>query len=187
IKSNVPKDGGKQRSFVEPEKGASLYGVNLPQVETIVKPAYVTDTRTGKTIKNTDPISVKVSQIQMVPVFKDLSDNDPRNGSEISARQLKQIVAGKHNFAGLKNVTFQPYAYGVSSVKDKANLHTINTPIKFSYDALKGSNVKKINTSTFDEATQGLKALQSNPKFRSMSPQDQLDFISQRYNLKLEE
>lgn len=188
IKQNVDPDSKERgQSFAEPEKGASLYGVNIPQVETVVRPSSVTDMKTGKTSKNTSPFSVKVSQIQMVPVFNKLpSDMDSRNGSEISARQLKEIVDGKSSFAKLNNITFQPYAYGVKSEKDDKNLHTIETPVKFSYDALKGSNVKKINTATFDQATESLKLLQSNPKFQKMSPKDQLEFISKKYNVKLD-
>lgn len=185
IKTNQ-KDGQQGQSTVEPEQGASLFGVNLPQVKTVVRPSLVTDMKTGKTVKNTQPMEVAVSQIQMVPVFQNLSDNDPRNGSEVSARQLKQIVAGKHNFAGLNNITFQPFAYGIKSEHDGNNVHTVNTPVKFSFDALKGSNVKKINTTNFDNAVDGLKALQANPKFQQLSPEEKLDFITKKYNIKLD-
>lgn len=179
-------DGKGKGNYVKPEAGASLYGVNLPAVKTVVTPSMVTNMNTGKTVKNTGSLDVDISQIRMVPVWKGLSDNDPRNGSELSARELKQVVSGTHNFGNLSNITFQPYAYGIQHLKDDKNIHTADIPVKFSYDALKGSNVKKINTSTFDQATEGLKQLQANPKFQSLSPQDQLNFISQRYNLKLE-
>lgn len=184
---HLDSNGNKVAAGAEPEQGASLYGVNLPAVKTVVRPSLVTNMKTGRTIKNTSPLNVDISQIQMVPVFKGLDASDPRNGSEISARQLKEMVSGTNKVGGLKNITFQPYAYGIQHLKDANNIHTADIPVKFSYDALKGSNVKKINTSTFDEATQGLKTLQANPKFRAMSPQDQLDFISQRYNLKLDQ
>lgn len=176
----------KRAGGVEPERGASLYGVNLPMVNTMVRPSQVTDIKTGMTSKNTEPMTVAVSQLQMVPVFKDLDKNSKFNGSEISARQLKEIVEGKNSDgATLQNITFQPFAYGTKKAKDDKG-HVIETPIKFSYDALKGSNVKKINTRTFEDATDGLKQLQANPKFRSMSPQDQLNFISKKYNVKLD-
>lgn len=182
--SNSTRQAG--RSLVQAEPGASLYGVNLPAVSAVVRPSLITNMKTGRTTKNTGAIDVKVSQIQMVPVFKDLSKDDSRNGSEISARQMKEIVEGRSKFAKLNNITFQPFAYGIKSEKDGDNVHTVNTPIKFSYDALKGGDAKKIKTTTFDEATEGLKMLQSNPKFQQMSPQDQLDFISKKYNVKLD-
>lgn len=184
---HLDANGNKVAAGAEPEPGASLYGVNLPAVKTVVRPSLVTNMKTGRTTKNTAPLNVDISQIQMVPVFKGLDPSDPRNGSEISARQLKEMVSGTNKVGGLKNITFQPYAYGIQHLKDEKNIHTADIPVKFSYDALKGSNVKKINTSTFDQATEGLKTLQANPKFRAMSPQDQLDFISQRYNLKLDQ
>lgn len=189
IKANVSKQTGQPgQSFVEPEKGASLFGVNLPQVETIVKPSLVTDMKTGRTIKNTEPLDVKVSQLQMVPVFKNLKDNDPRNGSEISARQLKEIATGKHNFATLNNITFQPYVYGLQSIKTKdanGNLTHNNTkPVKFSYDALKGSNVKKINTAKFDQATQQLNEAINSAQFKALTPDQRYEWLKQTFNIQ---
>lgn len=178
--------GQTGQSFVEPEKGAALFGVNLPKVATVVRPSLVTNMSTGKTVKNTAPLNVDVSQIQTVPVWKGLANNDPRNGSELSAKQLQAIISGQDKSVGLDNISFQPFAYGIQHLKDANDIHSKDIPVKFSYDALKGSNVKKINTSTFDEATNGLKQLQANPKFQALSPQDKLDFISQRYNLKLD-
>lgn len=191
IKANVSKTTGVPgQSFVEPEKGASLFGVNLPQVETVVKPALVTDMKTGRTIKNTEPMDVKVSQIQMIPVFKNLQNNDPRNGSEISARQLREIATGKHNFATLNNITFQPYVYGLQSIKTKdaaGNMtHNGSKPVKFSYDALKGSNVKKINTAKFDQATQQLNEAIGSDQFKSLSPADRYEWLKQTFNIQEE-
>jgi len=185
MKQYVNQDHGGSAG-AEPEKGASLYGVNLPAVSTVVRPASVTDMKTGKTVKNTEPMDVKISQIQMVPVFKGLQ-KDAFNGSEISARQLKEIIAGTNkNGASLNNITFQPFAYGIKSEHDANNVHTINTPIKFSYDAIKGSNIKKINTTTFDNATEQLKAIQANPKFQGLTPEQKIDFLSKKYNLNLD-
>lgn len=186
-KNHIDDNGKQLYPNPQPERGASLFGVNLPSVKTVVRPTEVTDTRSGKTIKNTNPFEVQVSQIQMVPVFKGLDGNDPRNGSEISARQLKEMITGKSKVGGLGNIAYQPFAYGIKQEKDKNNIHTIQTPVKFSYDALKGSNTKKINTSTFDNATEELKGLQGNPKFQQLSPADKLEFIKQRYNLNLEQ
>lgn len=188
-KQYVNKDIGGSAG-VEPEKGASLYGVNLPGVETVVRPSTVTNTNTGKTIKNTDPMNVKVSQMQMVPVFQGL-DKEGFNGSEISAKQLKAIINGTNtDGATLKNISFQPYVYGVQTqrVTDPATkaAHLQDIPVKFSYDALKGSGIKKINTATFDQATDQLKQIQANPKFQGLTPQQKIDFLSKKYNLNLD-
>lgn len=181
-------DGKPQSAGSTIEPGASLYGINLPDVKTIVNPSEVTNTTTGKTTQNTDPLDVDVSQIKMVPVFQNLNGTAGLNGSEVSARQLKAIVAGQGpNGVNMTNVAFKPYAYGIQHLKNPNNIHSSDIPIKFSYDALKGSNVKKINTTTFDKETIELQKLQNNPKYQSMSPQDQLDFIKQRYNLKLDQ
>jgi hypothetical protein len=196
---HVDANGNKAYAGSEPERGASLYGVNLPAVKTIVRPSMLTNTKTGKTIKNTNPIDVSISQIQMVPVFTGLDASDPRNGSEISARQLKEMVAGKNKVGGLKNITFQPYAYGIQHQKDANNIHTADIPVKFSYDALKGSNVKKINTTTFDEATARLREMMPDPSIKkdkwtpkqqaymSLTPAERIQFIAQRYNVKFDQ
>lgn len=180
----VDKEGNPLPAPIDPEKGASLYGVNLPDVETIVRPSQLTDTRTGKTIKNTDPLSVKVSQIQMVPVFTGLPGDDPRNGSEISLRQFREMAAGTNKTGGIKNITFQPFAYGLQSKKTADGVHTQSVPVKFSYDALKRSGDKKINTTKFDQTTQQLNEALQSPDFKALTPQERVEWFTKNFNWK---
>lgn len=180
----VDKEGKPLPAPIEPEKGASLYGVNLPNVETIVRPALLTDTRTGKTIKNTDPLDVKISQIQMVPVFTGLPGNDPRNGSEISLRQFREMAAGTNKTGNIKNITFQPFAYGLQSKKGADGVHTQSVPVKFSYDALKRSGDKKINTTKFDQTTQQLNEALQSPEFKALSPSERVEWFTKNFNWK---
>lgn len=182
-KTKQAADGGQSNAIIEPEKGASLFGINLPKVNTIVRPEIITDLKTGKTAKNAEPVNVNVSQIQMVPVFKGLSNGDDRNGSEVSARQLREIAEGKSSLAKMNNVTFQPYVYGTQLSKD-ANGHVVESPVKFSYDALKGSNVKKINVAKFELAKTQLQEALNSPEYKALSTADRYKWLKQTFNIQ---
>lgn len=175
----IPGKGG-----VRNEKGASLFGVNLPEVKQVVTPSTITDLKTGQTRKNAAPVEMTVSRIQMVPTFKGTGGN--ADGNELSYRQLQQLVTGtgdyKDSKLNLGNITFKPYVYGLQTVKDKFG-HSVYTPVKVPYDAMQGVNNKKIITNQFDTALQGLQQLQQNPKFIALPPDQKLEFLKQHYNI----
>lgn len=178
VKRNADGSVVAKSNYVQPEKGASLFGVNLPEVKQVVSPSSITDLKTGQTRKNAAPVEMTVSRIQMVPVYRNTGGMADDN--ELSMRQLKESVTGKG--LSMSKVTFKPFVYGLQTVKDK-NGHATYTPIKVPYDAVKGVNNKKIITTQFDQALDGLQQLQQNPKFIALPADQKLEFIKQHYNI----
>lgn len=169
----------KNSMYTVPEKGASLFGVNLPEVKQVVSPSTITNLKTGQTSKNTSPVEMTVSAIKMVPVYRNTGGS--ADDSELSLRQLKESVSGKG--IGLDKVTFKPFVYGLQTVKDKYG-HSVPTPIKVPYDAVKGVNNKKIITTQFDQALDGLQKIQQNPKFIALPADQKLEFLKQHYQIQ---
>ena len=75
--------------------------------------------------------------------------------------------------------------YGTKDDHDGTG-HVSPKPIQIPYPDFKTTNSKKINTQQFDQELQEVEKLKNNPKFNALSPQDQLRFLAQRYQLKLQ-
>lgn len=176
-------DGTVPAAGVALKPGASLFGQNLPDVETNVMPGNYTDLRNGRTLKNAQPMQVKVSQMKVVPVWAGLDDKQNLNGTEVSKEQLDNVMAGKDpNKMSPANIVYQPWVYGTKIEKSADGVHTVQTPIKFSYGALKGSGGKQINTATFDKYISDFQQMVNSPDFKSLSPQLQNERLNQIFN-----
>lgn len=168
-------------STTEKERGASLFSSNFDNQSITVTPSNYVDLKTGHSIKNTEPFNVQVGTIKMVPVMKGLDDKDSRNGAELSLRQLKEIVDGKHPDLKMSNIEFKPYVYGVRDVKD-AKGHVVKEGVSIPVDAVRGN--KKIPMQNFDKAASQFNELINAPEFKSMSAKERLNFLEQTFNIK---
>lgn len=165
------------------QPSASLFTTKLPSVDVTVQPSSVTsyDNQTGgRTYKNAGPISMKVSGIKMVPVWKGQDDNDALKDKEVSANQLNDVMSGKWPGRTPADIIYKPLVYGIQDkINDKG--HKIPTPIAIPYEDFKGGNTKKVNTSGFDKYYQQFQYLSKNPKFMALTPQQKAQFIAQYY------
>jgi len=166
------------------QPGASLFTTKLPSVDVTLQPNTITsfDNKTGgRTYKNAEPISMKVSGIKMVPVWKGTDDNDPQRNKELSAIQLNDVLNNKWPGKAPGDVVYKPMVYGLQDKKDDKG-HGIVTPISIPYEDFRGGSTKKVNTKAFDNYYQDFQNLSKNPKFIALTPQQKAEFISQRYS-----
>lgn len=180
--SNVPVL--KQDGSTTLEKGASLFSQNLNKTPAVIRPELVTNLKTNKTKKNSETFEMKVGGAVMVPTFKGIKNNDPRNGSEISFRQFNEILQGKHRDFGVDNITFSPRIQGTREVvvTDKNGKKTkVEEPISTSYDAIRGS--KNIKTDSFDKTIQHFNEAVNSAEYKSLSPQQRLDWYKENFKL----
>jgi hypothetical protein len=179
IESYVPtirQDGSRVN-----EKGSNLFTQNFNNEKVTIKPSKVTDPLTGYSYINTEPFDMNVGSVSMVPVFKDLGNNDKRNGSELSFRQLEEILLGKHKSFKSNNITFNPKVYGTRTVTFSDG--SIGTKgVEVPYDAVKGN--KNVPTANFDKTFQQFKDATNSPEFKSLTAKQRLDWIKQNFNLK---
>lgn len=171
----------KQSGDIVKEKSSNLFTQNFNNEKVTIKPGKVTDPMTGHSEVNTEPFDINVGSVSMVPVFKDLANNDPRNGSELSYRQLEEILLGKHKSFKSGNVTFKPIVYGTRVVKNSDG-NSITKGVSVSYDAVKGN--KNVPTQNFDKTVQQFQEATNSKEFRSLSAKQRLDWIKQNFNLK---
>lgn len=183
-KTGVPDENGNFKQAVSLQPSASLFTTKLPSVDVTVQPSSITsydNTTGGRTYKNAGPISLKVSGIKMVPVWKGKDDKDDQRDKEVSATQLKDVLAGKWPGRTPADITYKPLVYGMMDKKDEKGIHKVYTPIAIPYEDFKGGNTKKVNTTGFDKYYQQFQSLGKNPKFMALTPQQKAEFIAQQY------
>lgn len=163
------------------EKSSNLFTQNFNNEKVTIKPSKVTDPLTGHSDINTEAFDMNVGSVSMVPVFNNLPNDDPRNGSELSYRQLEEILLGKHKSFKSNNITFKPFVYGTTTVKlddGSSRVKGVSVP----YDAVKGN--KNVPTDNFDKTLQQFKEATSSPEFKSLTAKQRLDWLKQNFNLK---
>ena len=187
-KPKVDESGKQTGISTELEPGASLFHLRLSNpVDVTVQPSTVTsvDNKTGGySYNNAEPFQMHVGGVKLVPVWKGDNSKDHNRNVELSARQLQAIISGTKK-GSPKDIIWKPMVYGTKDDHDGTG-HVSPKPIQIPYPDFKTTNSKKINTQQFDQELQEVEKLKNNPKFNALSPQDQLRFLAQRYQLKLQ-
>lgn len=187
-KPKVDESGKQTGISTELEPGASLFHLRLSNpVDVTVQPSTVTsvDNKTGGySYNNAEPFQMHVGGVKLVPVWKGDNSKDHNRNVELSARQLQKIYDGKAK-ASTSDIIWKPMVYGTKDDHDGTG-HVSPKPVQIPYADFKTTNSKKINTQQFDQELQRVENLKNKPKFKALSSQDQLRFLAQLYQLKLQ-
>lgn len=166
----------KQDGTIVNEKSANIFTQNFNNEKVTIKPSKIFNPKTGHAEVNTEPFDINVGSVSMVPVFKGLGNDDPRNDSEMSYRILEETLSGKHPNFKSSNITFKPFVYGTRSVDGEPK--GISVP----YDAVKGN--EHIKTENFDKTVKQFQDAVNSNEFKSLSAKERLEWLKQNFKLK---